>query len=327
MTIPILGRYEANWVTKNGVLIAKQKRHVPLPFCSKAFVIAARQGARHAKMFRVQFVNSEPGVMVQLSYFSPPHGILGRYTLDCLPGEAGELHFRSGGSFTGHPVKMTDHQSGIAAFSLTKHIKGQIQNATAPLTALSGHLFTVIFRGLEAFATVEPKDTKPPDRNRATLTVNLPEAFDGSVKVAGWWYPRSTVRIADRGPGISDAPNPVHLRFPSGRILDGFLIAPPADGRWGGYVLMLAFERGPERGQDDAPFLLFGGGFRDVHIPGRESELSFIAAMYQDRTDELPELVALLGTVDRDDHREADLQVEVTPDPASSSNELMLNLD
>lgn len=260
-------------------------------------VCAEANGVR-AKIFSVFFFR-ELGYFVHLGYFSPCHALIGRYVVNLPPGNNVTMDLTARARISTLRFKYSHHASGQAHFSLSRQLPPEIRNATTPLTVKLGHVFTAIFRGIESFARVAPKDAGNLSTDRLLLTFRFDDLETPPGKFVAWWYPLRAVTVAELGPGLPWEPKPSTLQTRDGRLLNGFLVAPPMDWNWNDYGLLIAADtqRNPNSSLD--AFLLFQGGVAvERDEAGNELEESFIAALFTDRTDDLKRLTQELGTLD-----------------------------
>jgi hypothetical protein len=271
----------------------------PSPFRSKQVVVTLDTPDHRVKIFRIDWLKSEVGLMVGLPYFSPSHGLLGRYELRLPPGGQTQISLLDGGKVTTHPVKMSFHKSGVVLFSQSNKIDPGIRTKVAPLVGGMRRLFEIYVRGTRGFEPTEPKDEFPPNAGRAVWNLSTSNAGDVGFKIVGRWVPLSILTVVRSEPGYFGRPNLVHLQEPDGETASGFLFSPIPAWPWGGFGLLLSQEPWSIETGHAKPYILARGGFgRLKELDKPVGGLTFLAAMYTDRTAELDDLTRDLGTVD-----------------------------
>ena len=196
-------------------------------------------------------------------------------------------------------MKLSFHKSGTVLFSQTKKTQSAIRNESSSLLGRVDHLFSVHVRGPGGFAPVDTRDALPPAPYRAVWNLESKEPGDAGFKIVGRWFPLETLEVARSEPGFFGRPNQVHLRLESGEIVCGCLFTPIPTWRWGGYALLLSYEPWSILEGHPDPYILVAGGFARRSKRGEpDSGLTFLAAMYTDRSSDIHELTDKLGTVD-----------------------------
>jgi len=149
--------------------------------------VIVTQGGVDFKIFQVQFAGAKGGVFIHFPYFSDPRGFVARAPL--LGGGTGEsqVEFQKSGELTSQRLKYSHHADGHALFSQDRKVFSRIRKKTTSLDSYSGHMFTVMFHGLEEFrlSTSDP----PPSKHVKESAVKYSVTTDlGWMKIVGYWF-------------------------------------------------------------------------------------------------------------------------------------------
>lgn len=141
-------------------------------YSADRYVIAVEISGEKYKVFQIGFSPSDASLLVNFPYLKGCSGRLGVVKLRADQGSLEQLNVGSDFPVTSHLVKYSHHPSGQAHFSLTGKVKTSIKKQSVPLHAVSGHIFTATFQGLQFFNRLES------DKRATQKRGIVPFAFD-----------------------------------------------------------------------------------------------------------------------------------------------------
>ena len=225
------------------------------------------------KIFQV-LLGRDGSIYVNLPYFQLGTGILSVVSMRPNASNSYDIDLKEGGKIASHLVKYSHHPNGKAHFSQTGRVASIIGRQACPLEDQDGHLFTIIFKDLGAFKTMNGPIHKS-TYEHAFAHIKGPGLEDSDeFKIVGYWTKLPRLLFSPREESI----NIVHPY------------------REFTHALRITCVRSALPGQN-GPTLMFLGGFDGAKIVNDLSqETGFIAFNYPIENAE--SLKKLLGSAD-----------------------------
>lgn len=235
----------------------------------KSFDIVARASGALRRIAKVKF-DRDGSIYVFFPSFEKTEGILCRARM--VAGQSGQttLDLTQNGRVTAHLVKYAHHPDGEAHFSQDGKVKTEVRRKSVPLQEQRGHLFTIQIQNIESFRPLSAA-------RRDQLTLELPENMR-ALKITGWRHPFSDLKLPE---GVVPTGSPKGIQTSGGVTRVGLFVAPPEGERFDDVVLFLAVEETPLLSKDNAPHLIFVGGFDPSVVALNHSvDTEFLAFAY-----------------------------------------------
>lgn len=252
----------------------------------KSFDIVARVSGALRRIAKVKF-NRDGSIYVFFPGFDKTEGVLCRARLSA--GQTGQttLDLTENGRVTAHLVKYAHHPDGEAHFSQDGKVKTEVRRKSMPLQEQRGHLFTIQIQNIESFRLL-------PFPRRDQLTLELPENMR-ALKITGWRHRFSDLKLPE---GVVPTGSPKGIQTSDGVTRVGLFVAPPEGELFDDVVLFLAVEETPLLSEDNAPHLIFIGGFDPTAVTLNHSVgTEFLAFAYPCSAD-FTELKERIGCID-----------------------------
>ena len=235
----------------------------------KSFDIVARASGSLRRIAKVKF-NHDGSIYVFFPGFEKTEGVLCRARLS--EGQSGQttLDLTENGRVTAHLVKYAHHPDGETHFSQDGKVKTEIRRKSVPLQEQRGHLFTIQIQNIESFRQL-------PTPRKDQLTLELPENMR-AIKITGWRLPFSDLKLPE---GVVPTGSPKGIQTSDGVARVGLFVAPPEGELFDDVVLFLGIEETPLLSEDNAPHLIFVGGFDSTVVALNHSvDTEFLAFAY-----------------------------------------------
>jgi len=261
-------------------------------FRSERIILTVKRDEGRHKLVQIIF-GRDGSLFVNFPYFRHRTGILAAATIPGNGQKTSEVNLQLGGKVASHLVKYAHHPDGRAHFSQDGKVRTAIKRQSIALDRQEGHIFSVLFQGLEAFdAADDAKDAAGVSPKRTVLTFEFPiSAHRDAMKIVGRWSLASALRF--REPTTSIGPI-VPTQDPEGQIRNAFLLASPNEHVE--HVLLVTCELIPALSLEPHA-LVFYGGFDGREIMNDTTrEAGFLGFIYPAADAEA--LKATIGTVD-----------------------------
>ena len=215
----------------------------------KSFDIVAKVSGALRRIAKVKF-NRDGSIYVFFPSFEKTEGVLCRARMSA--GQSGQtnLDLTENGRVTAHLVKYAHHPDGEAHFSQDGKVKTEVRRKSVPLQEQRGHLFTIQIQNIESFCLLSAA-------RRDQLTLELPENMR-ALKITGWRHHFSDLKLPE---GVVSTGFPKGIQTSDGVAHVGLFVAPPEGELFDDVVLFLGVEETPLLSEDNAPHLIFFGGF------------------------------------------------------------------
>jgi len=251
----------------------------------KSFDIIAKISGLLRRIAKVKF-NHDGSIYVFFPGFEKTEGVLCRARM--IAGQSGQttLDLTENGRVTAHLVKYAHHPDGEAHFSQDGKVKTEVRRKSVPLQKQRGHLFTIQIQNIQSFRLL-------PTPRKDQLTLELPSNIR-ALKITGWRYPFSDLKLPE---GVVPTGSPKGVQTPDGTERVGLFVAPLEGEPFDDVVLFLAVEETPLLSEDNAPHLIFVGGFDPAAVALNHSvDTEFLAFSYP--CSDFKELKERIGTID-----------------------------
>jgi len=186
------------------------------------FVFVGELPGSSFKLFQIAFASSDGSLFVTFPYLKGCGVRMGEVT---LPAGLREIkHFNVGESFatSSQLVKYAHHPSGQAHFSLDGRVRTTGIRQSVPLSAVSGHLFTVRFQGLRAFTKVEANEKSTIKRQ----LVPFLGSEEGEIKIVCQLFSESELKRQLHTNASNDS-FWIPVELPDGKRVPGVPLATP----------------------------------------------------------------------------------------------------
>lgn len=255
-------------------------------------VIIAVEHRGHFKTFQIGFTR-DGSLFVNFPYFRHRMGLLAAKVLPASGQANADIDLTAGGKVASHLVKYSHHPDGRAHFSQDGKVLTTIRRQAVALERQTGHLFTVLLQGLDAFDPVTPPKASANSAKRKVITFDIPveEPF-GAIKFVGRWHRISDLRVSDE---LKKTVGPfVPAELPDGRVIQGVMLANPREGT--DHVLLVSCEPIHWPGEQKESLLFFGGFDAKEVMTDVNAEGGFLMFLYP--VPNADALMAELGSTD-----------------------------
>lgn len=252
------------------------------------YVVALKYASGYKKLFQIVCAN-DGGLYVAFPYSSFKASRLGKLRVEAHTGKA-----QVGEDFpvTTENVKYAHHPSGIVHFSQSGRIKTDIRKRGVRFEDARGHLFSVIFQGINGYSElVESLKNSP---KRIVVPFELSSEFS-AVKFVAHVYSEIDLKRRVVGAGSSLY---INCMTPDGRKLRGINLATKYKTSEGIFYLFLTVESVPRVFHQGEEMMLFYGGFDSPQTVLDHSKDSYALVLFSPEHSYSSELVEKVGTVD-----------------------------
>ncbi len=251
----------------------------------KSFDIVANASGVLHRIAKVKF-NHDGSIYVFFPGFVKTEGVVCRARLRGGQAAQTTLDLTENGRVTAHLVKYAHHPDGEAHFSQDGKVKTEVRRKSVPLLDQRGHLFTVQVQNIESFRRL-------PTPRKEQLTLELPENVR-ALKITGWRHRFDDLKLPE---GAIPTGSPKGIQTSDGVTRTGLFVAPPEGEPFDDFVLFLAIEETPWLSEDEAPQLIFFGGFDHSSIAlNHATDTEFLAFAYP--CSDFGELRERIGCID-----------------------------
>lgn len=256
-------------------------------------VIGVRNSNIHKKIFQINFKSKDGSLFISAPYANLGVGRVGVVEIPC--GDPESFLFGDSAPVTSHAVKYSHHPDGQAHFSQDGKVFTRIRKKAVPLTAASGHLFTVMVQGLHLFEDLTQRDIATPKRGIVSMPVR-----DGPIealKFVGHLYSSSHFASRLLRPNMESPLMP--FIKPNGQRIVGVVLATKVKESNQQYLLVVTVEEiGTIATHADINVCLMGGFDHPNIVFDHSRPMSFLMMMYPEVRD-VKELIRSVGSIDR----------------------------
>jgi hypothetical protein len=258
---------------------------------SERIVLTVKRGQSRNKVVQIIF-GRDGSLFVNFPYFRHRTGIVAAARIPGNGQKTSEVNFQVGGKIASHLVKYAHHPDGRAHFSQDGKIRTAIKRQSIALDRQQGHIFSVLFQGLEAFDPANDVKDSGVSPKRTVLTFELPtSAQRDAMKIVGRWSLASALRFREP---ISSIGPIVPTQDPEGQVRNAFLLASPNE--HAEHVLLVTCEPIPALNSEPHALVFYGGFDAREMMDDTTREAGFLGFIYPAADAEA--LKATIGTVD-----------------------------
>jgi hypothetical protein len=260
-------------------------------FRSERIVLTVKRGQSRKKVLQIIF-GRDGSLFVNFPYFGHRTGILAAAKIPGNGQRTSEVNFQVGGKIASHLVKYAHHPDGRAHFSQDGKIRTAIKRQSIALDRQQGHIFSVLFQGLDAFDAANDAKDSGVSAKRTVLTFELPMSADrDAMKIVGRWSLASALTFQEPASSIGPI---VPTRDPEGQIRNAFLLA--SRNEHAEHVLLVTCELIPALNSEPHALVFYGGFDAREMMDDTTREAGFLGLIYPAADAEA--LKAAIGTVD-----------------------------
>jgi hypothetical protein len=259
--------------------------------CSDLYVIGINDGGVERKLFQI-IPGNDGSLYASFPYTPFDRGRVGTITLPANYDESEGVVIGDEFPFTSHNVKYSHHPDGAVHFSQTGRVRSVIRKTGVPFGSISGHIFSVVFQGIERF---ERLDRAKKTRNRHTHVFSAPVGVGDAYKFVA--HVHSERELAQRTVGSEGGPF-IKTIDARGRLAWAVVLVTKFVSDKSRKFILLKLERAERMRSDQDEFMMFIGGFDPPEIALDLSKDTRALMFFYPDNECSPEIIHKLGTID-----------------------------
>jgi len=243
------------------------------------------------RIFQIQFLRKDGSIVIHFPYQPQCDGLVGLIHLP-VGFRTGSLNMENHSKMTSQKIKFVHHPDGETHFSQDSLIITQIRKRSVPLSAETGHIFTIHLNGFSYFERATSKDEQG-NNNRGIIDYICPENTL-SLKIIGHWYHQLHSTVTEPkliyGPVVNSVDSSGNRRL-------ACLVRQPNNFRFSNHWLVISIQPSDNPFSDNDFSLMMIGGFDNKRkVYDYDSSTSFLALLYPAHDPD--ELRVKLGSID-----------------------------